>query len=49
MGLIKEPKDVDFFVVNKKLTKKERKEMVDFIEEYKRKQKSKKGKHKKAA
>jgi hypothetical protein len=50
MGLIKEPKDVDFFVVNKKLTEKERKELSEFIENYKRKTaSSKKNKHAKAA
>jgi hypothetical protein len=50
MGLIKEPKDVDFFVVNKKLTEKERKELSEFIENYKRKKaSSKKNKHAKAA
>jgi hypothetical protein len=49
MGLIKEPKDVDFFVVNKKLTEKEKKEFSSFIEEYKRKRKAKKEKHRKAA
>ena len=50
MGLVKEPKDVDFFVVNKKLTEKERKELSEFIENYKRKKaSSKKRKHAKAA
>jgi hypothetical protein len=32
----KESKEPDLFVVNRKLTDKERKEIVDFIEEYKR-------------
>jgi hypothetical protein len=50
MGLIKEPKDVDFFVVNRELTEKEKKEFSDFIEEYKRKKALAKGKkHRKAA
>ncbi len=49
MGLIKEPKDVDFFVINKELTEKEKKEFSDFIENYKRKQALKKKKHRKAA
>ena len=50
MGLIKEPTDVDFFVINKKLTEKEKKEFSDFIEEYKRKKAlSKTRKHRKAA
>lgn len=39
----------DLYVVNKKLTKKERKEMSDFIEAHKLKQKLKKTKHRKAA
>lgn len=38
----------DLFVVNKKLTEKEKKEFSDFIENYKRKQAAKK-KHRKAA
>jgi hypothetical protein len=50
MGLIKEPKDVDFFVINKKWTKKEKEEFSAFIEEYKRKKALRKGKkHRKAA
>ena len=49
MGLIKEPKDVDFFVINKKLTEKEKKEFSDFIKDYKRKQALKKKKQRKAA
>jgi hypothetical protein len=42
-------KEPDLFVVNKKLTEKERKEISDFIEEYKRKKALKKTKHRKAA
>ncbi len=49
MGLIKEPKDVDFFVVNKPMTDKEKKEFSDFIENYKRNKALKKTKHRKAA
>ncbi len=37
MGLIREPKGVDFFVVNKGLTEKESNEISAFIEEYKKK------------
>ena len=47
--IIREPDGVDFVVINKKMTKKERKELGEFIEEYKRKQKEKKKKHRKAA
>ena len=50
MGLIKEPMNVDFFVVNKQMTEKEKKEFSNFIEEYKHKQAlSKKRKQRKAA
>ncbi len=49
MGLIKEPNDVDFFVVNKPMTEKEKKEFSEFIEAYKLKQKIKKSKLNKAA
>jgi hypothetical protein len=39
----------DLYVISKKLTDKESKEISDFIKEYKRKQALKKVKHKKAA
>ena len=39
----------DLYVVNRKLTDKEAKEISDFIKEYKRKQALKKAKHSKAA
>ena len=46
----RESKEPDLYVVNKKLTEKERKEISDFIEEYKRQQAlGKKRKHRKAA
>ncbi len=46
----RESNEPDLFVVNKKLTDKERKEISDFIEEYKRNQVLiKKRKHRKAA
>ena len=49
MGLIKEPKNVDFFVVNKELTDKEKKEFSEFIENYKKAKALKKNKHRKVA
>jgi hypothetical protein len=45
----RESNEPDLYVVNRNLTKKESKEMSEFIEEYKRKKAlSKKTKHKKA-
>ena len=37
MGIIKEPKGVDFIIQSKPLTDKERKEISKFIQEYKTK------------
>lgn len=48
MKLKPEPIEIDLYVSPKKMTEKERKELGDFIEEYKRKQ-AKKSKQKKAA
>ena len=48
MKLKPEPIEIDLYVSPNKMTEKERKELGDFIEEYKRKQ-LKKNKHKKAA
>lgn len=45
MKLKPEPREIDLYVSNKRMTEKERKELGEFIEEYKRKQKAKKGKH----
>jgi hypothetical protein len=39
MGLIREPKDVDFFVLDKPWTEEERKELSAFIKEKKGKKK----------
>lgn len=47
MKLRPEPKEIDLYVSNKKLTEKELKELGEFIEQVRRKQKAKK--HKKAA
>lgn len=52
MGLIKEPKGVDFFVVKKSISEKEDKEFSLFLEEYKKRRDSKKAaakRNKKAA
>ncbi len=49
MKLKPEPIEIDLYVSPKKMTEKERKELGEFIKEYKRKQKTKKSKHKKAA
>ena len=48
MKLKPEPIDIDLYVSPKRMTAKERKELGEFIEEYKRKH-SKKNKHKKVA
>lgn len=37
MGHIAEPKDVDFYVINRPLTEKEKKRISDFIQRDKRK------------
>jgi hypothetical protein len=49
MKLKPEPREIDLYVSNKKLTEKEFKELADFITQVKRNKKEKKGKHKKAA
>ncbi len=49
MKLKPEPREIDLYVSPTKMTEKERKELGEFIEEYKRKQALKKTKHKKAA
>jgi hypothetical protein len=49
MKLKVELKEVDLYVQPGGLTKKEAKELSDFIEEYKRKRKAKKQKQRKAA
>ncbi|MCX6183186.1 MAG: hypothetical protein NT150_14830 [Bacteroidetes bacterium] len=51
MGLIREPKGVDFYVINKPWTAEEKKELSEFIEKSKArlKEKIKKGKQRKAA
>lgn len=48
MKLKPEPIEIDLYVSPKKMTEKERKELGEFIEEYRRKQ-VKKSKHKKVA
>lgn len=48
MKLKPEPREIDLYVSPKKMTAEERKELGDFIEEYKRKR-AKKSKDKKAA
>lgn len=48
MKLKPEPIEIDLYVSPKQMTEKERKELGEFIEEYKRKQALKK-KHRKAA
>ena len=45
----KESQEPDLYVINRKLTEKEKQELNDFIREYREKQKKKKSKHKKAA
>ncbi len=40
MGFIREPEGVDFFVINRPLTKKDRKEIVAFIENEKKKRRT---------
>lgn len=45
----RESKEVDLYVDSRKLTEKERREIADFIEAYKLKQKFKKTKQRKAA
>lgn len=47
MKLKPEPREIDLYVSPKKMTAQERKELGEFIEEYKRKH-TKKGKNKKA-
>ncbi len=47
MGLIKEPKNVDFYVIDKSWTDKERKEFSEFIKQ--RKEQLKKSEQRKAA
>lgn len=49
MKLQPEPREIDLYVSNKKVTKKELKELSEFIEEYKKQQNLKKKKHRKAA
>lgn len=49
MKLKAEPIDIDLYVNPKPLTKKEKKELDDFIRAYREKQKKKKSKPKKAA
>lgn len=48
MKLKPEPREIDLYVSSKKMTEKERKELGEFIEEYKRKH-AKKMKSKKVA
>lgn len=49
MKLKPEPLEIDLYVNPKRLTKKEKKELDDFIRDYREKQKHKRLKHKKAA
>ncbi len=49
MKLKPEKREIDLYVSNKKLTKKEHKEFSDFIKAYKEKQKLTKDKRKKTA
>jgi len=49
MKLQPEPREIDLYVSNRKVTEKELKELSEFIAEYKRKRDLKKSKHKKAA
>lgn len=44
-----DPREIDLYVSNKKLTEKERKELGEFIEQVRQKQKAKKNRHRKAA
>lgn len=45
----KQSSEPDLYVINRKLTKKEKQEMRDFIENHKKKAALKKSKHRKAA
>jgi hypothetical protein len=49
MKLKPEPREIDLYVKHGKLTKKEFKELGEFIEELRRRDKAKKAKHRKAA
>ena len=49
MKLKPEPREIDLYVSNKKLTEKEFKELAEFIEQVKRNKEMKKKKHRKAA
>lgn len=49
MKLKPEPREIDLYVSNKKLTEKEFKELAEFIEQVKRSKELKKKKHRKAA
>ncbi len=49
MKLLRESKEVDLYVDNSRLTKKEKQELVEFIEQVKLKEKLKEKKHRKAA
>ncbi len=49
MKLQPESRDIDLYVSNKKMTEKERKELAEFIEQVRKKNKLKKEKHRKAA
>ena len=49
MKLQKESREIDLYVSNKRMTEKEVKELSDFIEQVKKKEKIKKGKQRKAA
>lgn len=49
MKLRRASKEVDFYVDNTRLTKKEKQELVEFIEQVKLKEKLKEKKHRKAA
>lgn len=45
----RESKEPDLYVINKKLTEKEKQEIIDFIEAYKLRQKLNSSKHRKVA
>jgi hypothetical protein len=49
MKLQPESRDIDLYVSTKKMTEKERKELAEFIEQVRQKNKLKKEKHRKAA
>lgn len=49
MKINRKSKEVDLYVDNTRLTKKEKQELVDFIEQVKMKEKLKEKKHRKAA